>query len=411
MITCAFLLGFILTISFKTVICYDANKVEIYEEKLADLNETVIMSYRHGVFEEDKYARAICKNGNSEILFKLCTLKMQSPRFSTMDRNCSTTLVPSFGEREPILPRRLSTINNTIIFPWRDNNTDHDVLWVQLIDMTNCKIMNLPRIKVSKKSHFLIVPFSDSFDLIYEDISMRMQDHRRFLKQAFNQDGNQIEGLVSIFENIPESNFFPIHSSYKPLHQILAISTECRLCGYFFIATGRGISGTKILTLKPDGELGANAHKLDLFTLPDLQSYGQKAILFHTRLDDKTTQFVILDEYLNVDKREFNYRIKDGKELIDSYLVDFDEVLIVTCDDIKKRSKTKDLECYMEKIYPNDLNTIVPIPYILDEKNPLDTPHIISSYASERVCINELVHNNDGYSTYIKSICVKEEFL
>ncbi|KAJ8664300.1 hypothetical protein QAD02_005962 [Eretmocerus hayati] len=358
----------------------------------------VILGYRRDVYQWDNFAYAFCDRTEPEST-KNCNLHLQQSRFIDPQLNCSTTLKSSGSIRH--LPLRLYVINSSIIFPWIDEGVDHDILTVRLINMNeNCKEHDWYQ-KVAKNSSYSIVPFSYSFDVFYKGKWTSDRKYEKYLKQSFDQNGDEIDSPVPFFDKIPKDELRAASLPGDILEQLLPVSTKHSSKGYFFTTK----DSMKVRVLDPVGRLILkNPAPFGFWTTPELSSYGYNSILA-CNVDTHSGSYRVLSIDDNL-SHGFDrlYQIEQGKELVQIFSLAHNTVIVIICDIEKENKRVAKLKtCYSKKLHADGKKSR--LTYISEFFRENGTEFYLS-FIKGQYCFNAVTYGDGGSVEYFQTQCM-----
>ncbi|KAJ8687718.1 hypothetical protein QAD02_023512 [Eretmocerus hayati] len=173
------------------------------------------------IIEKDRFFYVVCTPQQTQDS-KICQVIVEFPALNDTRIICNTTIhLSELGKVDPwpyIVP-----FSDKIIFPWIDSNDkSHYNLTIRSINIDTC-ITNDVSIRVGSTPLYMIVPFKNSFDILY----VQSDDGLNFstIKASYDQSGNPIDKPISIFSHIPEDAMQDENGfSYPFPHQLLPVS-------------------------------------------------------------------------------------------------------------------------------------------------------------------------------------------
>ncbi|KAJ8675873.1 hypothetical protein QAD02_011659 [Eretmocerus hayati] len=381
----AFIVG---SIHHCVTIEYDEYKLMEYD--WTDPSKTMILGYQPQVFKEDKFVVAECNvvSGTQTE----CTLTMELPRFSNNWYTCHMVWERRYQEDSLVLPGWLASTGSTIIFPAVYRTKEYDNLEIRTFYMPDCTARDIVSYGIHRESKYLIVPFSDSFDVIYRGLGRGEEEHKDYRKQAFFEDGTPIDNEpIVFFDKIPNSSIYEVRNETTKrlllLDQIHPMSPNNRSLGYAYVHNIKRDNFSRFLHLDENGmELGVLT---DLpRNLPEILFVGQDNILVYSHQYDYV-------EIINKDLRKIGQHklssLLEDSEILGLFVIESD-VVVVRCKTETEPPRKWERHCWLERSHQlgsgNSNNIIVELSLV-----GMTDPHLlIPTYASGRICINALFY-------------------
>ncbi|KAJ8675872.1 hypothetical protein QAD02_011658 [Eretmocerus hayati] len=371
-----------------------------------NVNGTVILGYQDHVLKEDNLVIAVCNTVSGTRTE--CSLTMTFPRFNGEYFTCMTVWERRLKEDDLVLPGWLASTGSTIIFPVVYRSGDYDSLQIRTFYMPDCTAKDIVSYGIQKGSQYLVVPFSDSFDVFYRGFGRESEEHKEYRKQAFYENGTPIDNEPIVFFNkISNDSIHKIGNETVKrlmlLNQLRPMSPNNRSLGYVLMYNIRGSNFSSAVHLDGNGEKIGGPIDLPK-NLPGLLFTGQHNILAYSREYD----------YVEIINKDFR-KIKDmrlpswsGSDISEVFIIDSDPV-VARCEIEEEPPNKRERHCWLERFLQSGSSEITSTVAEISLERMRDVHSLIPTYASGRICINALSYHVRGVQQMSTS-CVDKKF-
>ncbi|KAJ8668660.1 hypothetical protein QAD02_010323 [Eretmocerus hayati] len=384
----------------------------IYTRKIdwSELNSTISV-VDPKITEIGRFTYLACDyNQNDKV--KICRIHEDSLQSNETYSLCATVLTSSDGSDAEVWPF-ITPLGRKFIVPWYNTSDSGPFLvlrFIQKLDSQDCQSQDLI-LGLTKNQLFKIVPFSDSFDVIYDGGFDESSRAPVVLKMSFDENGNKLGEPTSLFAQLQSSVFDGITTKLRSnLDLVKPVSPYDASKGYFFIPLNRELNQISILS--PDGFVTKTAN-LDVPLSGTTYTMGNETIVL-VSTENNGTNFIYKLLQLDSDLNPINnvtYVLAPNKRHLKFEDV-FNTIVAVTAE-TKFWAFTG--EIYLEKLYSNGIpgkritimNDVTPANYNKFE--------VYKSLCDQNICINLLFKDEKcpklKYTSCIALSTLDEQYL